>query len=172
MPNCNRKTGTLGLVARDLMSVEDWMGNLIVITVIILGRNKVRAIPEAREKQRQSLKGKTQKEGRKVEERLGQMVREKGKLEQDIQDYFGKQKDLEKLVESLTDKVQKLETQPVGGKGFTTSSVQNLSGSFGNLTTSFQVKADLDLGKFSGMEPIPSNELTFDQWRVDVRSTK
>ena len=58
----------------------------------------------------------------------------------------------------------------MGGKGFTTSSAQNLSGSFGNMTTSFQVKADLDLGKFSGMEPVPSNELTFDQWRIDVHS--
>ena len=45
-----------------------------------------------------------------------------------------------------------------------------MSGSFGNLTTSFQVKADLDIGKFSGTEPIPDNELTFDQWRIDVRS--
>ena len=73
-------------------------------------------------------------------------------------------------MESLNDKIQKLETQPVGGKGFITSSVQNLSGSFGNLTSSFQVKADLDLGKFSGMEPVPSNEFTFDQWRIDVHS--
>ena len=60
----------------------------------------------------------------------------------------------------------------MGGKGFTTSSMQNLSGSFGNLTTSFQNKADLDLGKFSGMEPVPSNELTFDQWRIDVCSNQ
>ena len=73
-------------------------------------------------------------------------------------------------MESLNEKIQKLETQPVGGKGFTTSSAQNLSGSFKNLTTSFQVKADLDLGKFSGMEPVPSTELTFDQWRIDVHS--
>ena len=58
----------------------------------------------------------------------------------------------------------------MGGKGFTTSSVQNLLGSFGNLTTSFQVKAVLDLGKFTGKEPAPSDELTFDQWRVDVQS--
>ena len=28
----------------------------------------------------------------------------------------------------------------------------------------------MDLGKFSGMEPVPDNELTFDQWRVEVRS--
>ena len=96
------------------------------------------------------------------------MDREKGKLEQDAQDYVGRQKDLEKLVESLTDKVQKLETQPVSGKGLITSSAQNLLDLSGNLTTSFQVKVDLDLGKFSGMEPVPENELTFDQWRVDV----
>ena len=63
-----------------------------------------------------------------------------------------------------------METQPISGKGFSTSSAQNLSGSFGNLTTSFQVKADLDIGKFSGTEPVPDNELTFDQWRIDVRS--
>ena len=35
---------------------------------------------------------------------------------------YGKQRDLEKLVESLNDKIQNLETQPIGGKGFTTSS--------------------------------------------------
>ena len=98
------------------------------------------------------------------------MDRGKGKLEQDMQDYVGRQKDLEKLVESLTDKVQKLETQPVSGKGLITSSAQNLSSLFSNLTTSFQVKADLDLGKFSGMEPVSNDELTFDQWRVYVRS--
>ena len=73
-------------------------------------------------------------------------------------------------MESLNDKIQKLETQPASGKGFTTSSAQNLSGSFGNLTTSFQVKADLNLEKFSGMEPVPSTELTFDQWRIDICS--
>ena len=95
---------------------------------------------------------------------------EEDRLKPDVGEYYGKQRDLEKLVESLNEKIQKLETWPVGGKGFTTSSAQNLSGSFRNLTTSFQVKADLDLGKFSGKEPVPSDDLTFDQWRVDVRS--
>ena len=91
-------------------------------------------------------------------------------MEQEIQDYRGKQRNLEKIVEGLSEKIQKMETQPISGKGFSTSSPQNLSGSFGNLTTSFQVKADLDIGKFSGTEPVPDNELTFDQWRIDVRS--
>ena len=95
---------------------------------------------------------------------------EEDRLETDVSKSYGKQMDLEKLVESLNEKIQKLETQPIGGKGFNASSAQNLSGSFGNLTTSFQVKADLDLGKFSGKEPAPSDELTFNQWRVDVQS--
>ena len=36
-----KKNVMLGLVVGDLMSVEDWMGVPIVITVIILGRSKV-----------------------------------------------------------------------------------------------------------------------------------
>ena len=50
------------------------------------------------------------------------------------------------------------------------SSSQNLSNPFGNLITSFQVKADIDIGKFSGTEPTPSDELTFSQWCIDVKS--
>ena len=165
-----KESVTLRLAAGDLMSVEDWMGIPVVITVIILGRSKVRAIVEARERHRQSLKEKVYEGDKGVDEGMSQMDREKDRLEQNTPDYARKQKELEKLVENLTDKVQKVETQPVSGKGLVTSSVQNLSNSFGNLTTSFEVKADLDLGKFSGMEPVPSNELTFDQWRVDVQS--
>ena len=65
-----KKNVTLGLVVGDLMSVEDWMGVPIVITVIILGRNEIQAILDARERHRQSLKEKTYEEGKEVEERL------------------------------------------------------------------------------------------------------
>ena len=117
------------------------------------------------------MSGKTKDKGSgEIKEKLERVVDEKDRLGQDVAECYGKQKDLEKFVESLNDKIQRLETQPIGGQAFTTSSTQNLSGSFGNLTTSFQVKADLNLGKFSGVEPIPNNKLTFDQWRIDVRS--
>ena len=165
-----KKDVMLGLVVGDLMSVEDWMGVSIIITVIILGRSKIWAILDARERHRQSLKERTYEEGREDEEGLKQMDREKDKLEWEAWDHTGRQKELEKLVESLTDKVQKLETQPVSRNGLVTSSTQNLLNSFGKLTTSFQVKVDLDLGKFSRTEPVPNNELTFDQWRVDVQT--
>ena len=82
-----------------------------------------------------------------------------------------KQDNLLKAVEQLTEKVTKLEMQPIQPQGFMTSSSQNVS-NFGNLLTSFQVKADIDIGKFSGTEPTPppDDELNFDQWCIDVRS--
>ena len=51
-----------------------------------------------------------------------------------------------------------------------TSSSQNLSNPFGNLSTSFQVKADLNIGKFSLTEPTLSDKLTFDHWCINVKS--
>ena len=159
-----KKDVTLGLVAGYLTFVENWMGTPVVITVIILGKNKVRAIMDARERYRQEMSRKTKDKGSdEIKEKLERVVDEKDRLVQDMAEYYGKQKNLEKLVESLNDKIQRLETQPIGGQAFTTSSTQNLSGSFENLTTSFQVKADMDLGKFSGVEPVPNNELIFNQ---------
>ena len=86
-----KKNVTFGSVARDLMSVEDCMGIPVVITVIILGRNKVRAILYVRERHRRTLKGKIQ-EDKELEKKLGQIAREKGKLEKDMQEYYGKQR--------------------------------------------------------------------------------
>ena len=161
---------TLGMVAGELMSIEDWMGVPVVITVLILGRNKIGAIIEARERHRQTVRQKEIENEGNLHIRDRKLEKEKVKLEQEILEYSGKQRNLEKVVEGLSEKIQKMEMQPISGKSFITSSAQNLSGSFGNLTTSFQVKADLDIGKFSGTEPVPNNELTFDQWMIDVRS--
>ena len=59
--------------------------------------------------------------------------------------------------------------QPLYAQGFMTSSSQNVS-TFGNLSTSFQVKADIDISKFSGTEPTPADRLNFNQWCIDVKS--
>ena len=97
---------------------------------------------------------------------LDQVTAQKEKLN----DNNEKQINLLKVVEQLTEKVTKLETQPLHTQGFMTSSSQNLSNPFGNLSTSFQVKADIDISKFSGTEPTPSDELTFNQWCINVKS--
>ena len=65
-----KKEVTLGLVAGDLMSVEDWMGIPVVITVVILSKNKVRAILEARERHRLEMKEKSQERESEVRRQL------------------------------------------------------------------------------------------------------
>ena len=47
-----KKEVTLGFVTRDLMAVGDLVGVPVIVTVIIIGKNKVRAILESREKYR------------------------------------------------------------------------------------------------------------------------
>ena len=32
----------------------------------------------------------------------------------------------------------------------------------------FRIQTDLDLGKFTGLDPVPTNELTFEQWLSDI----
>ena len=60
---------------------------------------------------------------------MRQMDREKDQLEWNPSDYVEKQKELKKLVENLTDKVQRLETQPEWERPcyiFHTKSVQHI----------------------------------------------
>ena len=100
---------------------------------------------------------------------VGQVATQKDALKQRMQDHGVTQRDLLKTVEQLIEKVTKLETQPLHAQGFLTLSSQNVS-MFGNLSTFFQVKANIDIGKFSGTELTPADELNFHQWCIDVKS--
>ena len=166
-----------GHVAGELMAIESWMDFPILVTVVIIKRSKVDEIVEARQKHRKLQKEREQKEIDKskqgqydLEEEFNKVTTQKEKLTQQLNDNAEKQTGLLKVVEQLTEKVTKLETQPLHTQGFMTSSSQSVSNPFGNLSTSFQVKADIDIGKFSGTEPTPSHELNFDQWCIDVKS--
>ena len=168
---------TLGHVAGELMVIESWMDFPILVTVVIIKKSKVDAIVEARQKHWQIQKEKEQIELDKLkqgqydkQDELDQVVTQKEKLAQQLNDNDEKQMNLLKVVEQLIEKVTKLEMQPLHTQGFITSSSQNVSNPFGNVLTSFQVKADIDIGKFSGTEPNPSDELNFDQWCIDVKS--
>ena len=167
----------LGHVAGELMAVESWMDFPILIMVVIMKRSKVDKIVEARQKHRELQKEREWKEIDKLtrgqhdlKEEFNKVTAQKEMLTQQLSDNTEKQTNLLKVVEQLTEKVTKLETQPLHTQGFMTSSSQNISNPFGNLSTSFQVKGDIDIGKFSGTEPTPSDELNFDQWCIDVKS--
>ena len=167
----------LGQVAGELMAIESWMDFPILVTIVIMTRSKVDEIVEARQKHRQIQREREQTEIDKLiqgqydlEKEFKEATTQKERLTQQLNDNAEKQTNLLRVVEQLTEKVNKLETQPLHPKGFMTSSSQNVSNPFGNLSTSFQVKADIDIGKFSGTEPTPSDELNFDQWCIDVKS--
>ena len=162
-----RQGVSLGQVTGELMAIESWRDFPILITIVIIKRSKVDSIVEVRQKYRQERKDQELRDLEKFKQGQCDLQAEyefKQKLiEQDI-----KQGSLLKAVEQLTEKVTKLEVQPLHTQGFMTSSSQNVS-NFGNLSTSFQVKADIDIGKFSGIEPTPTDELNFDQWCIDIK---
>ena len=92
-------------------------------------------------------------------EEFKEVVTQREEFARQLNNNIEKQTNLFKVVEQLTEKVSKLETQLFQTQGFMTSSSQNVSNPLGNLSTFFQVKADIDIGKFSGTEPTPSDEL-------------
>ena len=83
------------------------------------------------------------------------------------------QQQLTQLVEGLKKQLSQLQINSVPnvtGKDFPTpggSQVQELS-PMPNLQ--FRIQTDLDLGKFSGSDPVPTNELTFEQWLSNIRA--
>ena len=167
----------LDQVAGELMAVESWMDFPVLITVVIIKQTKVNEIVIARCKSRKEAQGCAREElgqlkqgQHDLQDELNQVTTQKEYLAQKLFDQDEKQVGLLKVVEQLKEKVAKLETQSLQTAGFMTSSTQNVSNPFGNLSTSFQVKADMDIGKFSGTEPTPSDELSFDQWCIDVKS--
>ena len=105
-----------------------------------------------------------------MKEEFKEVVTQREEFSKQLNDNVEEQTNHLKVVEQLTEKVSKLETQPFQTHGFMMSSSQNVSNPFGNLSTSFQVKADIDIGKFIGTEPTPVDELNFDQWCIDVNS--
>ena len=125
---------SLGQVAGELMVIESWGDLPILVTVVIIKRSKVDAIVEARQKYRKGQRDKEledlgkSKQGRYgLPEEADQVATQKETLKQKILDHDAKQHDLLKTVEQLTEKVTKLEMQPLHAQGFMTSSSQNVS---------------------------------------------
>ena len=132
------------------MAIESWMDFPILIMVVIITRSKVDDIVEARQKHRWIQKEQEQKEIDKLkqdqydlEEEFKEVVTQREEFAKQLNDSVEKQTNLLKVVEQLTEKVSKLETQPFQTQGFMMSSSQNISNPFENLSTSFQVKADI-----------------------------
>ena len=83
------------------------------------------------------------------------------------------QQQLAQLVEGLGKQLSQLQINPVPnvtGKDFPTPGGSQMQGLSPMPNHQFRIQTDLDLGKFSGLDPIPTNELTFKQWLSDIRA--
>ena len=80
---------------------------------------------------------------------------------------------LTQLVEGLKKQLSQLQINSVPnvtGKDFPTPGGSQVQGLSPIPNHQFRIQTDLDLGKFSGSDPIPTNELTFEQWLSNIRA--
>ena len=83
------------------------------------------------------------------------------------------QQQLTQLVEELKKQLSQLQINSVpniAGKDFPTPRGSQIQGLSPMPIHQFRIQTDLDLGKFSGSDPVPTNELTFEQWLSDIRA--
>ena len=74
------------------------------------------------------------------------------------------QQQLAQLVEGLGKQLSQLQINPVpnvAGKCFPIPRGSQIQGLSPMPNHKFRIQTDLDLGKFSGSDPVPTNELTF-----------
>ena len=101
----------MGRVAGELMVIESWMDFPILVTVVIITRSKVDEIVEARQKHRQIQREWEQKELDKMkqgqydlEEEFKEVTTQKEELAKQLIYNTGKQTNLFKVIEHLTEK--------------------------------------------------------------------
>ena len=182
------KEGTpISVIAGRLMNASVWQDQTIVVSCTIVPHNRVDSIVRARE----GVRGAWLENGERSQEsdrtlelrhQVEQLVVRETEMARNLDRCQEQQEQLTQIISNLGIQLQRMESTSVpnvAGQDYPTpqgSQLPNNQGSFnfghtGNLaTTNFQVKADLDIGKFSGIDPTPSDELTFEQWMSDVRA--
>ena len=104
-----------------------------------------------------------------LREKVDQLASKEEELLRNLGQYVQWQTQLSELIEGIGHQLERLESnsiQNIQGKDFHTPMVQRSEEPVRG--ANFQVKADLDIGKFSGVELTPHDELTFKQWVCDM----
>ena len=136
---------------------------------IVTARENVRGLWNEQGEREEKLREQEVRQDDQLKEQVEQLAIRENELARNLCQYAQQQNKLSELIEGIGHQWERLEL----------NSVQNIQGrDFHTLTqgiadnhtggTNFQVKADLDIGKFSGVEPTPHDELTFKQWVCDV----
>ena len=107
-----------------------------------------------------------------LKHRVEQIATHEEEMSRNMEKCMAQQQQLAQLVEGLRTQLSQLQINPVPdatGKDFPTPGGSQLQGLSPMPNHQFRIQTDLDLGKFSGSDPVPTNELTFEQWLSDIR---
>ena len=166
------------VVAGRLMNAAAWNKIPLVVSCALVPTERISAIIKARENvggtwNENEQRGDGLSEGETLSEhsssqlkhRVEQIATHEEEMGKNMEKCMAQQQQLAQLVEGLRTQLSQLQINPVpdvtGG-----SQLQGLSPMPNH---QFRIQTDLDLGKFSGSDPVPTNELTFEQWLSDIR---
>ena len=108
-----------------------------------------------------------------LKHRVEQIATHEEEMSRNMEKCMEQQQKLAQLVEGLGMKLSQLQINSipnVTGKDFPTPGDSQVQGLSPMPNHQFRIQTDLDLGKFSGLDQVPTNELTFQQWLSDIRA--
>ena len=108
-----------------------------------------------------------------LKHRVEQIATHEEEMSRNMKKYMEQQQQLAQLVEGLGKQLSQLQINPVpnvAGKDFPTARGSQTQGLSPMPNHQFRIQTDLDLGKFSGSDLVPTKELTFEQWLSDIRA--
>ena len=108
-----------------------------------------------------------------LKHRVEQIATHEEEMSRNMEKCMEQQQKLAQLVEGLGMQLSQLQINSVPnvtGKDFPTPGDSQVQGLSPMPNHQFRIQTDLDLGKFSGSDLVPTNELTFEQWLSDIRA--
>ena len=181
-----REGVVIAVVAGRLMNATAWNEIPLVVSCTLVPKERMSAIVKACENVWGTWKGNEQKEDEFLEgetlsehsssqlkHRVEQIATHEEEMSRNMEKCMEQQQQLAQLVEGLGKQLSQLQINPVpnvAGKDFPTPGGSQIQGLSPMPNHQFRIQTDLDLGKFSGSDPVPTNELTFEQWLSDIRA--
>ena len=104
---------------------------------------------------------------------MEQIATHEEEMSRNMEKCMEQQQQLAQLVEGLGKQLSQLQIYPVPnvtGKDIPTPGGSQIQGLSPMPNHQFRTQTDLDLGKFSGSDPVLANRLTFEQWLSDIRA--
>ena len=181
-----REGVVIAVVAGRLTNATAWNEIPLVVSCTLVPEERMSAIVKACENVRGTWKGNEQKEDEFLEgetlsehsssqlkHRVEQVAIHEEEMSRNMVKCMEQQQQLTQLVEGLRKQLSQLQINSVpdvAGKDFPTPRGSQIQGLSPMPNHQFRIQTDLDLGKFSGSDPVPMNELTFEQWLSDIRA--